>query len=126
MDSYIEQFFKNGEYITPDECHYDNEEELLQCGVFGFCGCGLPEDNLKYIRDGLHHINNLRLQVHTKKCTFENWKKDGIEIFGNKSAEYFFYYWADTQELSEHGGSVPGWLTEKGEQILNDLDALLL
>jgi len=25
MDSYIEQFFKNGKYITPDERQYDKE-----------------------------------------------------------------------------------------------------
>jgi len=35
---------------------------------------------------------------------------------------YFMWYWFDKEELTEHGGSVPGWLTKKGLGMLNKLN----
>jgi len=90
----------------------------------GFCCCGNPEDNLKYVRNGLHHINEMH-NMDDDKMSFEEWTEKGLEIFGSRKAEYFFYYWADKEGLTEHGGSVPGWLDTKGHELLENLNIIL-
>lgn len=35
------------------------------------------------------------------------------------------WYWLDNKGYTEHGGSVPGWLTEEGWKLLEDLEELM-
>lgn len=121
---YIDKFQKEGSYYDEDGCCYETAEDFYQSRSFNFCGCGSPDKNLEYIRDGLAHIDktqpeNISREEYHK--WYDEWKKEGHEIFGNEKARYFFFYWADMLELTEHGGSVPGWLTEKGRETLADL-----
>lgn len=44
-----------------------------------------------------------------------------VDHFGGENPAYFFFYWASDRQLTEHGGAVPGWLTEKGKTLLADL-----
>ena len=114
---YIDRF-KNGEsgtYIDDTGCHYENAEDFYQTSVFGFCGCGRPEDNLQFILDGLKHI------LSSDREDYDTWLQDGLRIFGNEESRQFFFYWADKQGLTEHGGAIPGWLTEEGEAVMSDL-----
>ena len=99
-----------------DGLQYETLEDLLQCGVLDFCGCGFPGENLLFIKRGLAHINNPHRQT-----TFDLWKKEGKEVFGNENSEYFFFYWCDKEGLTEHGYSVPGWLTKKGKNLFANL-----
>ena len=103
-------------YIGPDDCWYDSKEAVMQAAVLHFCTCGHPEDNLAYIRDGLEHI--------ASDAPFEEWVVAGNALFGNDRARYFFYYWANQIGLTDHGGSVPGWLTDTGEALLEVLKSL--
>ena len=114
---HIDKKLKNGVYVSDDECQYDTASEYYQCEFFGLCGCGMPDENLEYIRDGLSLIDK---RIKTE-MTLEEVRAQEIAVFGNKNAAYFFYYWADKSELTEHGSSVPGWLTDKGEEVLEDL-----
>ena len=114
---HIDKKLKNGVYICDDGCQYDTASEYYQCEFFGLCGCGKPDENLEYIKDGLTLIDN-RMK---RKISYEEMKAQEIAVFGSKKAAYFFYYWADKTELTEHGSSVPGWLTDKGEEVLEDL-----
>lgn len=92
----------------------------------GFCTCGNAYDNLRYIRDGLAHIDSPRPEGNNEwDKWYKQWLADGIALFGNERARYFFFYWADAAELTEHGGSVPGWLTDKGHDLLSCLKAKL-
>lgn len=102
--------------------------EEIQCEALGFCGCGSPDDNLALIRDGLALIavkppeDILRSMTEWPKW-FKAHSERGNALFGNERSRYFFYYWCDKEELTEHGASVPGWLTVKGSDLLEKLNA---
>lgn len=115
----------DGSYEDPEGCYHEDAESFLQTYVLGFCGCGCPEESLAHIRDVLQHIDNLKQLVWEKKQTYEEWTAAGNKIFANSGAEYFAYYFVDTKGLTEHGGSVPGWLTDKGRDFLADVTELL-
>jgi len=112
----------DGEYEY-DGCYYSELLKVLQCGILDFCGCGLPETTVKYVRDGLKIIKQ-RENANSEK-EWEEWRKIAKDYFKTKGAEYFFYYVMDKLELIEHGSSVPGWLTEKGEQFIKLADIAL-
>ena len=105
-----------------DDTDFQTLEDLIQTGILGFCGCGAPDENLEYIRRGLELIavpypegNDWAAWNATRKASVQ-------EIFGNDRSAYFFYYWCDKHRLTEHGGSVPGWLDEKGKKLLGLLN----
>jgi len=104
--------------MKADECDWEDLVDYIQTGLFEFCGCGNPERNLEYIMNGLSYINEF-IGGELDELT-----KMGIEIFGNDESKYFFFYWADKEELTDHGNSVPGWLTKKGEELLAALQYL--
>lgn len=121
-----------GGFLMPgDCCHYDDERSLITTGLLGFCGCGRPEENLAFIRDGLQHIDeaiSASPDPWKDRPAWDAWfaghKAREIEIFGNERAAYFFFYWADKNGLTDHGGSVPGWLSDKGRELIEDLQEL--
>lgn len=122
---HIDKYKTEDGYCDESGCHYANAEEFLQTNFLGFCGCGDPDENLKYIRDGLAHIDAERTEPF--KDWYEKWTAEGLKIFGNENSRQFFFYWADSEELTEHGGSVSsgGWLSAKGKQLLDDLNELI-
>lgn len=120
------------EFKQPDDWYkfnggdYESIEDLLQVGVLGFCGCGSPKENLEYIRRGLELINDPQPESVGRWGVWDAWwavhKEKVLEHFGNDRSAYFFYYWAHRYDLTEHGGSVPGWLTDKGKKFLAALN----
>lgn len=104
-----------GEVEGPDNCHYEDIEEAIYGGVLHMCGCGVPEDGAKYWRDILLVIQYKMV----KSVEF----KDG-ELFADKvlgdhpGACWVMYHVVENLDLSEHGGSAPGWLTGLGEAVL--------
>lgn len=107
-------------YTYTDECYYETATDLIATGILGFCGCGCPEEALVFIRDILQFIKQKINEPWSEKL--ENKEK---ELFPYLGMNYFIYYWLDNKELTEHGSSVPGWLTKKGEQLLKDLTIIL-
>ena len=99
-------------YVDDDGCYYEDAIAFIQTGILGFCLCGSPEENLTYLRDGLRYIQ--------QKC-----EGDYVGIFGNERSRDFFFYACDEKGLTEHGTLIPGWLTQKGEDLLSDLDELI-
>ena len=104
---------------------YASHADCLQIGLFDCCGCGMPEENLEYILGGLELIADRGPELHGPSADQEAWDKWWaqhrdwvVQHHGSMKAAYFFYYWADNLNLTEHGGSVPGWLTEKGNIVL--------
>lgn len=123
---YIDKFKQpDGSFIDPSGSYYESAEDFLQISTLGFCGCGCPEESLGYVRDVLQHIDNLKQLVWEKKQTYEEWAAEGSKLFSNDGARYFTFYVLDQKELTEHGGSVPGWLTGKGRELLEDLNSIL-
>lgn len=102
-------------------------EDLIDAAqeAFGFCQCGNPERSLRYIRDGLQVLGDLRrVWDHEYPGGYEAWEKAVDNHFKGEDAMWFFWYWCDKEGLTEHGGSVPGWLSDKGEDCLEHLQLL--
>lgn len=118
--------FKEDDYYLYKDIAYETPVDLYQMGVFDFCGCGSLEENLRYIRDGLQHISDLKEKVWPDDIsyTYQDWEKDEERIFGSEMSAQFFYYWCDSKELTEHGGMIPGWLSPEGEEVLRDLSEI--
>tara|TARA_R110000868_G_scaffold148418_4_gene370369 strand:+ start:41 stop:418 length:378 start_codon:yes stop_codon:yes gene_type:complete len=107
----------DGLYAMGDDS-YEYAEDLIHTGILGFCGCGCKDKSLAYIRAGLAFIDaGFRAEM-----PYEDFRALELATFKTDGAAYFFYYWADAEELTEHGGSVPGWLTGKGRDVLHLLD----
>ncbi len=126
----VREFLRaDGTYAKPDGAEYDTAAEFIQNELFGFCGCGSPDDNLRYMRDGLGLLEALSACGNTEttwSADYAAWTARVKELFGNDQSTYFFWYFLDKLELSEHGGAVPGWLTEAGKDMLADLRELKL
>ncbi len=132
MTYYSNHALAQDEYKTSDDSYnkegsdYETLESLIQCGFLKFCGCGNPEDNLLYILGGLEllaerwPILGLRDKMNHEEweVIYNSWFAKNDKYYSNEGAKYFFYYWLDTMSFTEHGGSVPGWLTDTGEELL--------
>jgi len=117
----LEQFEQPDSWYKFDGCDFETAEDLIQTGFLGFCGCGSPDENLEYIRGALEVIADPYPKDENRTgwdAWYEAHKARVIEHFGNERSAYFFYYWATKNDLTEHGGSVPGWLTDKGKHLL--------
>ncbi len=133
--SYLAQFtLEHGEYVdynrgangTP--LTLGSAEDVLS-DALGFCGCGAPDTALRYVRNILHAISQRCPDPHTHEewlAWYRTVSRPAIEALFNNDpgAEYLAYYLLDDKKLTEHGGSVPGWLTDKGKGILADLDEM--
>lgn len=117
--------YKNpdGSYEDPEGATHEDAESFLQSHVLEFCGCGSPDLSLAYTREVLQYILDLRL-VWEEKQTYEEWIASGKNLFASDGARYFVFYVLDSKGLTEHGGSVPGWLSEKGMDLLSDLNEM--
>ena len=97
-----------------EEIHYRDLTNFIQIHVLGFCGCG--QDVLYYVLWGL------RLISWPDGMTYETLSALREDHFGSSQAEYFFWFWCHKEELTEHGGCVPGWLDSDGEKLLSLLE----
>ena len=85
----------------------------------GPCDCGYPELYWDLLVDVLEHID---CHYDEKTQEWDEWVAAHIareaEILPDKRTRYFIYYWLDNLRLTEHGGSVPGWLENSGKELL--------
>ena len=109
----------DGDYLDEEGISYANAEEYLG-HQFSFCGCGCPEKALLFMRDVFHTLDTKGGSTKEWEERFkrqnEFWKSipDGLM--------YIIWYLLDDKGFTEHGGSVPGWLTDKGLTMMHDLD----
>lgn len=123
---FMDKYKKSDGTYEIDEITYDTIEDALMMGVFGFCGCGMPLYTLAYIRDELELIKrqtewlmeNHHITRDVPEPMENNYKKK------NLGRSYFIWYWFDKMGYTDHGGSVPGWLTDEGESLLECLKEL--
>lgn len=111
----------DGTYKDSEGCSHDNAEDFL-CSILGFCGCGQPEAALEHVRQSLRIIHDLKEKVWEKTETYDSWNARMRALMHTNGIEYFTYFFLDDKGFLEHGGSVPGWLTPEGEDMLADLD----
>jgi hypothetical protein len=115
---------EDGEYLDENGTTFTDELSFLQVGILGFCCCGDPETSLAYIRDRLEYIKSYGL-VGQNKISLFSLNKQCHELFHTTGEMFFFFYSMDKLGLTEHGSSVPGWLTVKGENFLSDINDFL-
>ena len=84
-----------------------------------FCGCGNPGAAIEFLLGVLRAMN---LRDAKGDIDWHN-RGDALKkLLPEPGIEYFVLYWLAEHGLSEHGGSVPGWLTPLGEGILTALE----
>jgi len=88
------------------------------------CGCGQPEIPLRVIREALEVLWTPQVnepgfhEAHEGRWSrIETWM--GPEPQSNLA--WFVFYVLDTWKLTDHGGSLPGWLTDDGRKLLKFL-----
>ena len=123
IDKY--KYNKHGFYYDEDGTCYETADEFIQCKMFGFCNCGDPELSLEFVRRALQQVSNLEELVWKEKQTHKEWDEITVKQLGSKQAMYFAWYWLHEKNFTEHGGSVPGWLTDEGRNLLQDLNEIL-
>lgn len=85
-------------FIDAKGVSYESLTDMICRGLFGFCGCGDNDYEMKKFREVL-------LALQQRVCL-------GFEY-------QIYLYILDIHEFTEHGFSVFGsWLTEKGEALL--------
>lgn len=97
--------------LSENGCQYDTEFELIIFEILKFCGCGDPEDAAIFVRDVLAMIDPQQDGLYEKREAY----------FNNNGMEFAVYYWLTELGLLEHGGCVPGWRTDLGNEVLEDL-----
>lgn len=96
---------------------YEKRLQELQTEI-GHCVCGQPAESLLFIYDVLKDIQ-------TQK-SYEEHREYRQKLFHNDPAiEATIYYMFDKYGWIEHGGSLPGWLDTKGEELLEKLEVIL-
>lgn len=101
---------------TYDGCEYADLGVVVLEGLFGFCGCGFPHDATIFI------LETLRMIEAIHDGTFEKYKAEQQRLCDSDGNAMFIFYVLDRMELTEHGGSVPGWLSQKGKDVLAMLE----
>lgn len=136
-----------------DEQPYDTKAEeieimLAQCEVYSawhaqlhFCGCGLPDKMLCFVRDVLlaHYRVTWAARGHNplnlpeeQKPEYDQARKEFDALLRHPAspsedpADYALYYMTlyalDAAGMTEHGGSVSGgWLSYLGEHLLENM-----
>lgn len=98
--------------------YFDSLDDVLAMGILGFCGCGRPDDALRLI------INIMKTRAFPDKdLTVLDFRDTAALVRDNAEvAAYIIFYLLDEKGLTEHGSSVPGWLTAKGEAFVKAYD----
>ena len=118
---FIDEFKKeDGSYESKDGIYYEDAESFIGTHILGFCGCGNPDCAIEFVRGALQLIDDSQ----NKEQTFEEWMVEVDSYFNGEGGRYFMWYFLDNKGLTEHGGSVPGWLTSDGKELLSDLNEL--
>ena len=140
--------------MSNDEPYDLKAEEILlaQCEVYSawhaqlhFCGCGRPDEMLRFVRDVLlahyritwasrgHNPFNLpneqKPEYEQARKEFDALLRHPVESNGKLAKDHVDYalyymtlYTLDAAGMTEHGGSVSGgWLTHLGEHLLENM-----
>lgn len=107
---------EDGTYLI-DGTTFEDEMAVFQTHMLDFCGCGSPETSMRIIHQALQLLKN----KWDETIDYNQFDKSTLELFGSEGIRYFFWYVFDDKGLTDHGGSVPGWLTDKGSELLDDL-----
>lgn len=107
------------EHDIPDE--RQDESGLLPPW---FCGCGMPEEAAAFLREVLDNIRELReapKERGKEMAAYDRFAARQAELLPSDGLRYLLYYLLNHVGVLEHGGSVPGWLSDEGKALLERL-----
>lgn len=91
-----------------------------------FCGCGIPDKVQVFLAQTLKQatVRNDELKGEDSFAFYEERNRLVEDLIKSHTAElkYLVYYIFDAMKLTEHGGSVPGWLSGEGEKYIKDVE----
>lgn len=120
---HIDKFLQeDGWYKDSEGISYEYADQAIK-GIYelGWCGCGDPDSALEYLAKSLQLIKLLR----EDDLKWTDWKIEVDKHHKNDGECYFVWYFLDHKGFTEHGGSVPGWLSQKGKELLEDIEEYL-
>lgn len=101
-------------------CHWGDLESFLVGEVLGQCCCGMPDEVLKYTFEAIEHLgmpyDNIPFGSKEKGPRWLN-REAAQKKYGHGPL-YFLWHNLEVLDLTEHGGSAPGWLTGEGDHFL--------
>jgi len=109
--SWLDRLKPSGDHFV-DNNHgvsWDSRTEYLALEVLGFCGCGDPAQVMA------EHVLPFLKRLE-------------VEDFGSYEdlAYMFLVYWANDKGFAEHGTTARcSWLTEKGRELLGDIQTAM-
>lgn len=89
--------------------------EFIQGVLLEHCECGMPKESLQYIQKLLNLLNDYQTQDFEVFNRFFHYD-DGLK--------YTVYYMLHKYGLTEHSDVVPGKITKKGYDLLENLNEL--
>lgn len=113
---------KTGELVDAKGVRHLSRDAYIEM-LLGFCGCGAPEAAREYVRERMRLVYDFHDQQETQSA-LALLRNGEAALFQSPGERYFFWYWLDEKGYSEHGGSVPGWLTREGKVMLAALEWL--
>ncbi len=101
---------------------FTGDEDLL-IEEAGFCGCGDLGEAAAALAALLNTLAPDHVPAWNGEAPFsaysqalrDAWRK--VLLDHPEGVLTLLWYWIDHLEITEHGGSVPGWLTEKGQIV---------
>jgi hypothetical protein len=112
----------DGTYLDDKGSSYQDAETFLQDKYLNHCYCGNPDINIKYVADVLAHIDSR--DTFKSKTRYDEWIAAGNHLYPNDTIRNFVWYVMDSLRFTEHGGCIPGWLTDKGREFMEDVKEL--
>ena len=92
-----------------------DEENYLLGEILGLCACGDPRSIAGYIKSMFEKYVSILDEQH------DVWEEARYQDFPTM----FFLYWADRNNFTSHGGTIRcSWITDKGKELLKDLEAV--
>ena len=102
---------------------------------FEMCGCGDTEETLMFVRDCLALIkartdcvadlSMTEVRQGVNDAEWQTAKQYLRNLFTCDGSFFLMMHFLDSEGLTEHGTIVSGsWLTDEGEKLLKELDAL--
>ena len=94
---------------------------------FEACGCGNPDDAAVFLYltlELLHDLSHVVWKAEDRTAQdqlYAAWEVREKALMPSSGVRMFVYYRLFSLELTEHGGAVPGWLAQRGYEVLEAL-----
>lgn len=116
--------------IVDGEAAYDTFAEYIWFEKLKFCGCGIPDETRDALIKSTRALRECWAVIRSQEgkegeqARSDAWKKLRADIDTTWNDPdlrlYLTWYILDIAGLTEHGGSVPGWLTPEGERFADE------